>query len=94
MTKQYSIGEAKNALPSIIHHVEEGPSVTITRHGKPVAVLLSVHEYVKLTRKRTGFWPALTEFRKTLKKETVKITDSDFEGLRDVSMGRDIEAYS
>ena len=34
-----SIAEAKNRLPELIRAVEEGKSVTITRHGKPVAQL-------------------------------------------------------
>ena len=44
MQKQFSISEAKNRLPSIIHihYVEEGPYVELTRRGKPVAVLLSI----------------------------------------------------
>lgn len=37
MPKSYSIAEARNDLPSILHDVERGGSVTITRCGKPVA---------------------------------------------------------
>jgi prevent-host-death family protein len=32
-----SIAEAKNRLPELIRAVENGESVVITRHGKPVA---------------------------------------------------------
>jgi prevent-host-death family protein len=32
-----SVAEAKNRLPELIHAVEEGEKVVITRHGKPVA---------------------------------------------------------
>jgi len=32
-----SIAEAKNRLPELVRAVEEGESVVITRHGKPVA---------------------------------------------------------
>jgi prevent-host-death family protein len=35
----FSIAEAKNKLPELIRAVEEGKSVVITRHGKPVAQL-------------------------------------------------------
>jgi len=38
MQKQYSIAEAKNKLPAIIHDVEEGSIVQFTRRGRPVAV--------------------------------------------------------
>ena len=34
-----SIAEAKNRLPELIRAVENGESVVITRHGKPVAQL-------------------------------------------------------
>jgi prevent-host-death family protein len=35
-----SIVEAKNRLPEIIHAVEDGEEVVITRHGKPVAQIV------------------------------------------------------
>ena len=44
MQKQFSIAEAKNRLPTIVHSVENGPPVELTRRGKPVAVLLSIQE--------------------------------------------------
>ena len=91
MEKQYSIAEAKSKLPAIIHSVEEGPLVKLTRHGKPVAVLLSIREYEQLVHKKKGFWNALTEFRKALKKADIEITDADFELLRDTSIGRESE---
>lgn len=34
-----SVAEAKNQLPKLIRAVEAGESVTITRNGKPVAML-------------------------------------------------------
>jgi antitoxin Phd len=91
MKRQFSIAEAKNKLPSIIHQVEKGPSVELTRRGEPVAVLLSVHEYERLDQKTRGFWNALMTFRQVLQDEAVEITDLDFEGLRDSSAGREVE---
>jgi prevent-host-death family protein len=93
MAKQFSIAEAKGKLPSIIHSVEDGPSVQLTRHGKPVAVLLSIREYELLMLKKKGFWSALMEFRNAIEKEDIKITDDDFKGLRDTSFGRERELY-
>ena len=93
MAKQFSIAEAKGKLPSIIHSVEDGPYVQFTRHGKPVAVLLSIHEYELLVRKKKGFWRALMEFRNAIEKEGIKITDADFKGLRDTSFGRERELF-
>ena len=91
MQKQFSIAEAKNRLPSIVHYVEKVPYVELTRRGKPVAVLLSIQEYERISRKYTGFWSAVSEFRRKVGDEGIEISDSDFKGLRDLSSGRKIE---
>jgi prevent-host-death family protein len=93
MAKQFSIAEAKSKLPAIIHSVEDGPYVQLTRHGKPVAVLLSIREYELLVLKKKGFWSALIEFRNAMKNEETQITDADFSGIRDPSFGRESELY-
>ena len=93
MEKQFSIAEAKSKLPAIIHSVEDGPSVKLTRHGKPVAVLLSIREYEQLSKNKTGFWKVLSEFRSKLEVEDIKITDADFEDIRDASTGRERGIY-
>ncbi len=36
-----SVSEARAALPELLTRVEGGEQVTITRHGRPVAVLVS-----------------------------------------------------
>jgi antitoxin Phd len=91
MQKQFSIAEAKNRLPSIIHYIEKGPYVELTRRGKPVAVLLSIQEYERLSRKYTGFWNALSAFRQNIHDEDIEISDMDFEGIRDHFAGREVE---
>ncbi len=91
MQNQFSIAEAKNRLPSIIHYVEKGPYVKLTRRGKPVAVLLSIQEYERLSRKYSGFWSALSAFRQNIQDEGIEISDMDFDGLRDTSAGREVE---
>ena len=91
MENQYSIAEAKNKLPSIIHSVEKGPSVKLTRRGRPVAVLLSIKEYERLRQKKEGFWRDLKAFRKLAEKEGIEISDADFKGLRDYSPGREVD---
>ena len=91
MQKQFSIAEAKNRLPSIIHYVEKGPYVKLTRRGKPVAVLLSIQAYEHLSHKYTGFWNAVSQFRKKIDDEGIEISDRDFKGLRDISPGREVE---
>lgn len=91
MQKEFSIAEARNRLSTIIHYVEKGPYVELTRRGKPVAVLLSIQEYERLSRKYAGFWNALSEFRRKVEDEGIDISDRDFKGLRDISSGREVE---
>lgn len=63
MTKQYSIAEARANLPRIVHDVEGGAEVELTRRGKAVAVVLSLDEYARLKNGRGGFWEAYQKWR-------------------------------
>jgi len=91
MNKQFSIAEAKNRLPALVHSTEEGVAIELTRRGKPVAVLISMRDYEQLTRRQEGFWSALESFRRrqSESQEPVLITGADFSGLRDRSPGRE-----
>src|SRR3954466_843032 len=40
MAKRVSVSEARAALPALLDEVAQGEEVTITRHGRPVAVLV------------------------------------------------------
>ena len=91
MPKQISISEAKNKLTTIVHYVEKGPPIELTRRGKPVAVLLSTSEYERLSRRYGGFWAALSQLRQAIKKKPIEITDEDFQDLRDRSSGREVK---
>ena len=60
MTKTFSISEAKDQLPRIVHEAEAGGAVALTRRGKPVAILISKAEYDRLQRrKRRIDWGAI-----------------------------------
>ena len=92
MEEQYTIVDAKNKLTSIIHSVETGQAVKLTRHGKPVAVLLSIKDYQRLNRKREGYFSALNSWRKNMGKEGgVVFSGEEFEGVRDNSSGREVD---
>ncbi len=91
MEKQYAIVDAKNKLPALIHSVETGQPIKLTRHGRPVAVLLSIEDYEKLSRKREGYWRALSYLRSHMERERVLISSKDFENLRDNSSGREVD---
>ena len=59
MSRQYSIAEAREKLAHVIQEAEQGVKVELTRRGKPVAILLSLPEYERLSRKRGSFWESL-----------------------------------
>ena len=81
MQNKFPIAEAKNKLPAIIHYVEEGPSVELTRRGKSVAVLMSIQEYKRLAATQKGFWKAVSTLRQKINREGIEISDKDFKGL-------------
>jgi antitoxin Phd len=91
----YSIAEAKNALPSLVHAAETGQCVQITRRGKPVAVLLSMDDYERLTTPRPSFSAALAQFfslpPQDFSQDPSHDLSLDLSDLRDTSPGRSFD---
>jgi prevent-host-death family protein len=56
----YSIKEARRLFSHLVKRVSSGESISILRHGKPVAVLASC-------RAKNKPFPSLREFRSTIK---------------------------
>jgi prevent-host-death family protein len=90
MYKQFSISDAKNRLPAIVHAIENGPAVQLTRHGKPVAVLISISKYNRLTNTPKNFWTKLNAFRESIDASTLLSSNDIFFNNRDNSPGREI----
>ena len=59
--KQIGVYEAKTQLPRLLDEVERGESVTITRHGRPVARLVPVGPQRRTVGEAID---AIREFRK------------------------------
>lgn len=91
MLRRYSIVEAKNKLTKIVRDVEQMEPVEFTRHGKPVAVLMSAREYVRLQSKAESFWERYLLFREEFELETLNIEPAFFSDVRDQSPGREID---
>ena len=92
MVKKYSIAEARDNFTSVVHEVEEGIQVELTRRGKPVAVLIGTEEFERMSTKKPGFWQAYQEFRRGLELANVEIDPDEIWGdVRDPSPGRDFE---
>ena len=88
MVKKYSIAEARDNFTSMVHEAEEGTQVELTRRGKPVAVLVGVEDFERLSKKKPGFWEAYQEFRRTADLSDLD-PDEIFRDVRDQSPGRD-----
>lgn len=82
-----ALHEAKNRLTSIVREVEEGRTVELTRHGKPVAVLLGIGEYRRLCREEAGLGESLRRFYETW--GMVDQGEDPYQGLRAADPGRD-----
>jgi len=52
MDKDYTIAQARHDLPAIVHEVERDGRARITRRGRPVAVVLSIAEFERLSSTR------------------------------------------
>ena len=62
--KCYTVTQAYQDFSDILDFVEEGHSVELTRHGNPVAVVVSVEEYRAMHAFHQGdFWQVLQDFR-------------------------------
>jgi len=58
--KDYTIAEAKQDLPAIVHEVERTGRARITRRGRPVVVMLSISELQRLeSARREPDWEVL-----------------------------------
>ncbi len=90
MPRDISIAEARDKLPALVHSVEEGPAVRLTRRGKPVAVLVSLEEYERHRPRRPDLWRAIQAFREGTDLRDLAV-DEIFLGVRDPSHGRDVE---
>ncbi len=92
-----SIAEARNQLTALIHQAETGLPITICRRGKPVAVVLSVAEYDRLTQAKApepDGWTRLLTVRETLTQaeSLPDWTDAEIRSWRDESPGRPVMA--
>ena len=70
-----TIYDARNNFSSLVKLAEGGEPVELTRHDKPVAVIVSYEEYEK-SRKKNSFFDWLDNF----KRENAEVLEG-FEGI-------------
>lgn len=87
--RESTIREAKNALTRLIHSAEKGEAVRITRHGRPVAVLVSNREYQRLSAGavRRDPWVFLERWRAQLPEGFEGLSDREVDDWRERSAG-------
>ncbi|MFI3199346.1 MAG: type II toxin-antitoxin system Phd/YefM family antitoxin [Methylococcaceae bacterium] len=86
--KTSSIAEAKNNLSQLIYQLESDEPIHLTRHGKPVAVMLSEANYQKLTHKDNSLYQAIQQWRTQLTSDSA-LTEIELKNLRMASQGRE-----
>jgi antitoxin (DNA-binding transcriptional repressor) of toxin-antitoxin stability system len=64
--------------------------VELTRRGKPVAVLLTLADYERLSRGPRPFWDVCQEFREEMSIAQLDIQPNFLAGIRDTSPGREV----
>lgn len=90
MTKRKTIAETRDNLARLIHEVEDGEPVEITRRGRPVAVLLSIAAVERLRSGKGGFWDAVERFRDQNDLDELDLAEA-LDEVRDGSTGRTVE---
>lgn len=78
-----TIEDAKNNLPQLIHAVEKGEDIHISRHGKPVAVLVSEERYKQLRQPTTDVFDAIMDWRE--KYGAVDLSNEEVDSWQDRS---------
>ena len=72
--------EAKTHLPRLLDEVEKGERVTITKHGRPVAILIPPGSATSVDADALMRW--MREFRQTHRLEGVTIRELIDDGRR------------
>jgi len=93
MTKKYSVAEARGQLPRLLHAVEAGEQVEITRRGKSVAVVISMEDYKRLAGPTKSFAEAYKSWRQSVSDEDLDLDPGYWDSLRDRSPGRDVKLW-
>ena len=74
---RWSLQDAKNRFSAVVAAAAKGAPQTVTKHGKPAVVILSVAEYERLTGEHTAPRPSFVEHLLAMPKD-----DGAFERLQ------------
>jgi prevent-host-death family protein len=85
MDKTYSIAEARNDLSHVVREAEAGRPVTLSRRGRPVAVVVSAVDYSRMAGHRRTVAEAIDRFREA---HAAVLDNAEWVAPRDRSPGR------
>lgn len=85
MDKTYSIAEARNDLSGVVREAEAGRPVTLSRRGRPVAVVVSAEAFSRLAGRRPTLAETIDGFRQTYAGD---LDDAPWVPVRDKTSGR------
>lgn len=88
MKRSVPIGLARDQFARLVHEAERGTPIEWTRRGQPVAVMVSVAEYRRLSGASHGFTRALQSLRAGLSPQELSELSSALEPVRDRDIGR------
>jgi prevent-host-death family protein len=93
MMQEVSVAEAKSRLTSLLHEVEAGAPVQITRRGKAVAVLLSEAEYAALKAREPtrGLWETISRWRAETVPDWPDLGPEEVDAWRDRTPAKDFD---
>lgn len=77
-----NIATAKSHFTKLVHQAEQGEPVHLSRHGKPVAVLLSESDYQALIAKRLEPYEAMLAWRDRADFGADELSDEEVDAWR------------
>ncbi|MFN0207691.1 MAG: type II toxin-antitoxin system Phd/YefM family antitoxin [Planctomycetota bacterium] len=90
MAKQYTISEARANFPTVVDEAESGRQIALTRRGKAVAMVISIHEYERLAGTQASFGEAYKNFLTKFSLDEVGVDPDYFSSVRESSDGRKV----
>ncbi|MDO4683542.1 MAG: type II toxin-antitoxin system Phd/YefM family antitoxin [Lautropia sp.] len=83
MSSTLSIADFRRNLPATIQRAEGGEAIRISRHGRPVAVVISHEEYERLKKERPPIGEILDAWQRRSRAAGLPDDDEPFRNLRD-----------
>jgi prevent-host-death family protein len=75
-----TIADAKNNLPKLIHAAQAGEDIHLTRHGQPVAVIISEARYQQMLGQGKSVFHEMLKWRS--QHGSIAITDDEISSWR------------